>query len=229
MEGYCTCGARLPSDALFCHRCGKPQRDDIPEPEPQPPPFSREEPAEAGPAEPAPAQTAPPATEINFHNGAAVRVGFLAAALVQLLTTLSAAVGASIFLPLILFAGGFYAVVLYRRRTGAGLTPVNGVRIGWMTGVFSFVIMTVFFTIGIAMLAGSDQLMKAYQDSAANLGLPPDAAKQIEKLMQDPAAFGLSLLFGLALQFLLLTVICSLGGLVAVKFRPVSPPPPPGR
>lgn len=228
MEGNCTCGAKLPADALFCHRCGKPQRDDIPEPEPQPEPFSREEP-EPEPAEPAPAAATVPLTEINFRNGAAVRVGFLAAAIVQLLTTLSAAVGASLFLPIILFAGGFYSVLLYRRRTGAGLTVVNGVRIGWMTGVFSFVIMTVFFTLGIAMLAGSDQLMKAYQDSASNLGLPPDAAKQIEKLMQDPAAFGLSILFGLALQFLLLTVICSLGGLVGAKFRPASPPPPPGR
>jgi hypothetical protein len=227
VEGYCTCGAKLPADALFCHRCGKPQRDDIPEPEPQPEPFSREEPA-AEPTELAAVATAPLA-EINFHNGAAVRVGFLAAALVQLLTTLSAAVGASLFLPLILFAGGFYAVILYRRRTGAGLTPANGVRIGWMTGVFAFVIMTVFFTLGIAMLAGSDQLMKAYQDSASNLGLPPDAAKQIEKLMQDPAAFGLSLLFGLAIQFLILTLVCALGGLVGAKFRPASPPPPPGR
>jgi hypothetical protein len=227
VEGYCTCGAKLPPDALFCHRCGKPQRDDIPEPEPQPAPFTRDEP------EPEPVETAPPAaaplTEINFHNGTAVRVGLLSAAMVQLLTTLSAAAGASLLLPLILFAGGFYAVILYRRRTGAGITPANGVRIGWMTGVFTFVIMTVFFTLGIAMLAGSDQLMKAYQESASNLGLPPDAVKPLEKLMQDPAAFGLSLLLGLVMQFLILTLVCALGGLMGAKFRPVSPPPPPGR
>ncbi len=34
MPDFCTCGAQLPLDALFCHKCGKPQRDVI-EPEPE--------------------------------------------------------------------------------------------------------------------------------------------------------------------------------------------------
>ena len=33
MADFCTCGAELPPDALFCHKCGKPQRE-IVEPEP---------------------------------------------------------------------------------------------------------------------------------------------------------------------------------------------------
>jgi predicted amidophosphoribosyltransferase len=32
MPEFCTCGAELPPDARFCHRCGKPQREEI-EPE----------------------------------------------------------------------------------------------------------------------------------------------------------------------------------------------------
>src|ERR1017187_9471093 len=27
MPEFCTCGAQLPPDSLFCHKCGKPQRD----------------------------------------------------------------------------------------------------------------------------------------------------------------------------------------------------------
>ena len=27
MSEFCTCGAELPPDALFCHKCGKPQRE----------------------------------------------------------------------------------------------------------------------------------------------------------------------------------------------------------
>jgi len=161
-----------------------------------------------------------PATpaEINFHNGVAVRVGFLAAAIVQLLMTLSAAVAGPIMMPIVLCGGGYYAVFLYRRRTGAGLTVANGARMGWITGVFTFVITTVFFTLGMAALAGSDQLMKAYKDSAAGLGLPPDAANQLQKVMNDPATFGLSIVFTLILQFFLLTVLCSVGGALCAKF-----------
>ena len=28
MPEFCTCGAELPPDARFCHRCGKPQREE---------------------------------------------------------------------------------------------------------------------------------------------------------------------------------------------------------
>ena len=29
MPDFCTCGAELPPDARFCHRCGKPQREEV--------------------------------------------------------------------------------------------------------------------------------------------------------------------------------------------------------
>jgi hypothetical protein len=180
---------------------------------------------------PAP-QAAPPAAilqvepeaPINFRNGAAVRVSFLAAALIQLATTLSAAAGASMLLPVVLLGGGFYAVFLYMRRTGTQLSITNGARMGWLTGIFCFVIMTVFFTAGLAMLASSDQLMKAYKDSAASLGLPPEAAQQFEKLASNPAAFAASILIGLLFQFVFLTILCSMGGALGAKFRSQGPP-----
>src|SRR5712671_1156966 len=68
----CTCGAKLPPDARFCHKCGKPQRDEpviVEEAESPPPlPFSEL------PAPPAPAR-------ISFHNLLAVRVALMAGAL----------------------------------------------------------------------------------------------------------------------------------------------------
>lgn len=122
-------------------------------------------------------------------------------------------------MPVVLCAGGYYAVFLYRRRTGAGVTVANGARMGWITGVFTFVITTVFFTLGMAALAGSDQLMQAYKESAAGFGLPPDAAAKLQKVMDDPAAFGLSIVFTLILQFFLLTVLCSAGGALCAKLN----------
>ncbi len=218
MEGYCTCGAKLLPESQFCHRCGRPLRDDIgvaEAPEPAPGEVQAEEAPAVQPE--IVVQVAPTGpAEINFHNGIAVRVGFLAAAIVQLLMTLSVVAG-PIMMPVVLCGGGYYAVFLYRRRTGAGLTVANGARMGWITGVFTFVITTVFFTLGVAVLAGSDELMKAYKDSAAGLGMPPDAANQLQKVMNDPATFGLSIVFTLILQFFLLTVLCSVGGALCAK------------
>lgn len=189
----------------------EPEREEAPQPvvlEVAPPPPAAPEAAEAS---------------VTFRDGMAVRTGFLAAAVVQLVSTLSAAVGASLLLPLVLLGGGFYAVVLYARRTGARLSVLNGARMGWITGIFCFVIMTVFFTAGIALLAGSDQLMKAYKESAASLGLPPEAAQQFEKLASDPGAFAASIVLGLVFQFVFLTLFCSVGGALGAKLRGQKP------
>jgi len=172
----------------------------------------------APPPEVSAAPAAGPSPVINFRDGTAVRVGFLAAALVQLVSTLSAAAGASLLMPLVVLGGGFYAVVLYIRRTGNGISVLNGARVGWITGIFSFVIMTVFFTLGMAVLAGSDQLLKAYKESAASLGLPGDAAEQLQRITSDPAAFAVSIGLGLVFQFVLLTVLCSMGGALGARF-----------
>lgn len=212
MEGYCTCGAKLAEDALFCHRCGRPLRELVtPEPE--------ETPEETQPA-PEPVvvviQTTAP-KQVSFRDGMAVRVALLAAALIQLVSTLAAAVGGSLMLPVVLLGGGFYAVVLYSRRTGGRPDVRGGARLGWMTGIFTFVIMTVFFTFGVVALATSNQLMQAYKESAAGLGLPQEATKQLEQVAADPAAFAMSIVLGLLLQFILLTVMCAMGGALAAR------------
>lgn len=216
VELFCTCGAKLVEDALFCHRCGRPVRELAPAAEPEQP----EEATAPGPEVPAaPAVAAQQPGAPAFQNEAAVRVSFLAALLVQLASILSTMAGASILLPVLLLGGGFYAAVLYMRRTGAPLSVIEGARVGWITGIFTFVIATVFFTAGMALLSASGDLAKAYEESLARMNLPPDAVERFRKMLEEPRTFAFTLIAGLVFQFLLLTIFCSLGGALGARLR----------
>jgi hypothetical protein len=213
VEIFCTCGARLVEDALFCHRCGRPVRELTAEEREGA--VAEEAPANEPPPLPAAAEPAP----APFQNQTAVRVGFLAAVLVQLASILSAMAGASLLMPLLLIGGGFYAAVLYMRRTGEPLSAVEGARVGWITGIFTFVIATVFFTAGMALLSASGELMKAYEESLARMNLPTDSVERLRQLLADPKTFALTVIAGLVFQFLFLTIFCSLGGVLGARLR----------
>lgn len=214
VESFCTCGAKLVDGALFCHRCGRPVRELTAEARAET--ETREEPQQehAPPPPPVLEAQAP-----SFQSNTAVRVGFLAAVLVQLASILSAIAGASLLMPLLLIGGGFYAAVLYMRRTGAPLSAVEGARVGWITGIFTFVIATVFFTAGMALLSASGELVKAYEESLARMNLPTDSAERLRRLLAEPKTFALTVIAGLAFQFLFLTIFCSLGGVLGARLR----------
>ena len=177
MPEYCTCGAQLPPDALFCHKCGKPQRDIVvPEPQVTAPP-----PEDAPPPIPAPTELPP----LNFHNGVALRIALMVAFTATLLS----------FLPYLNWlAAGFFAVYFYRRRTGHFLNMESGVRMGWMTGLFMFVIMTclltasVFFFRSMGGAAAFQEQFKSAMDprvleTLKMLQNPPDLAKLLLELL----------------------------------------------
>ena len=58
-------------------------------------------------------------------------------------------------LPLAFLLAGFLAVFLYSRRTGQTLSIRSGARMGWITGIFSFTLVTILFT--VIMVAVSNQ------------------------------------------------------------------------
>jgi len=203
---FCTCGAQLPPDARFCHKCGKPQYDY--------PGFTEEPIPEAPPPLPA-AQTTPP-PEISFHNRLAVRVGFLVALFAFLPFVFLQAVP---FLPAgVAFFAGFLAVFSYSRITGESLSVRSGARMGWITGVFSFSIIAVFliFFVIVIMTQGKallDQL-RGYQGPFQP---KVDQIEAVTKLLQDPVSFAVSIAGALVLFFIMLTALPMLGGALGAK------------
>jgi len=134
----CTCGAFPPEDARFCHKCGRPLREDEPEPE------SVDSPPPAPPVATPPASVAS-GIAINFHNRRAVGVSILVAA-VTLLLLLPMSVVAPSLAPVLFAGGGFLASQLYRRGSGEPFTPQNGARMGFMTSLWSFLVLLVMYT-----------------------------------------------------------------------------------
>ncbi len=150
---FCTCGAQLPPDALFCHKCGKPQRE-IVAPEPAPPP------AYDPPAQSAKLRIEPP-PQLGFRNPVAIKISLGVAVVATLLS----------FLPYLNWlAAGFFAVFFYRRRTGAHLNMESGVRMGWMTGILMFAIMAIMLACSLVFLqaAGGLGALQAQLKSAVD-------------------------------------------------------------
>lgn len=188
---------QLPPDARFCHKCGKPQFD-YPEPEPEP----VSEPVAAAVAK------RPDDTGISFHNRTAVRVSFLAALVAFLLTAIPLPPLITVIRLLVCFvAAGFLAVYVYKRRTGQTVTVRAGARLGWMTGIFSFTILTV-------LLAGGMLLLSTFRQDF--MGKDPNVDRLIH-MMDDQGTMVSALLSGLLVLFVLYTLLPMLGGALCAK------------
>lgn len=204
---FCTCGAQLPPDARFCHKCGKPQYDY---------PAIENEPSESVPSPAvAAAPVAQPPLEISFHNRLAVRIGFLAALMAVLPFMLLLPVP---FLPsLVAFLTGFLAVFIYSRLTGQALSIRSGARMGWITGIFSFTFATAFFTITMVAISTQGKIADFFREHQDQLHLRSDQLSAMTKLLEDPAGLVGLIVVTLVMLFILLTALPMLGGALGAK------------
>ena len=208
MPDFCTCGAQLPPDSLFCHKCGKPQRDVIaPEPEPESVAEFVPPPASPPPASVA-AELQPPA--LNFHNLVAVRIAFVVAPVAFLLSWIPA-------LNLVLWiAAGFLAVFFNRRRTGVLLNVRAGVRLGWITGVIMFAITTVIFTLTIVPVAANGGIATLFRQQLKNPSDPN--VREALRMLETAPGLAAILLVMLLMLFVFITLLSMAGGALGAKF-----------
>ena len=195
MPDFCSCGAELPPDAVFCHKCGKPQRELVEGAAEAPAPTTVVQPP------PEPQQQQPP-MPLDFRNPLALKIALLVA------------MGATalFFLPYVNWlAAGYFAVFLYRRRTGCAINVGAGVRLGWITGLFTFPLAAVFYAavfyvINVASALPQFRAEPRFQEL---LGLL--------KSWSDIAVLLLQL-------FILTTCLSMAGGALAAKLGQPSPP-----
>jgi hypothetical protein len=205
MPEFCTCGAQLPPDALFCHKCGKPQREIL----------------GVAPAEevtdrieihlPPPALQAAAPPRVDFRNPVAVRIALLLAVGATVLTA---------FLPFLSWlAAGFFAVLFYRRKTGAPINVGAGVRLGWITGILTFGLASVVFALEQIPAALNGQLANTIRQQLHNLPIQQDPAvtRQVTDLLSSSSGVAFFLVFTLAGLFLMITCLSMAGGALGAK------------
>ncbi|HXR76598.1 MAG TPA: hypothetical protein VN737_11535 [Bryobacteraceae bacterium] len=207
----CTCGATLPEDARFCHRCGKPQFEED---------LARfhEEPVAV---EPPPIPQPPPAVQarIDFGNRRAVMVSIVIAMLTLLLFTMCAVTipfaAGILLLPLFCLAG-FGAAYFYIRQTGEKISPQGGARLGFMTALWAFLVV-VLLSVLLAVLVSNPGLRGELLSIASANSNP--ATQELAKLLNDPRKFILLLMGQLLVYFCLFTFPSMLGGMLGVRFQ----------
>jgi len=197
MPEFCTCGAQLPPDALFCHKCGKPQRE-----------LAAPEVAE--PVNAAPVTVIPPAAAaaprfampVSFRNPVALRIALFVGVGAMFLSS---------FLPLVNWlAAGFFAVFFYRRKTQNLLNVGAGLHLGWITGLIMFTMWGVFFM----ALGLSGRLTALFQDQLKNL---PTSSDPIYQQMAQFLGSGPGLMVLLAIGFVFITSLSMAGGALGAK------------
>jgi hypothetical protein len=195
MSEFCSCGAQLPPDALFCHKCGKPQRELVA----QEPEVPAERPRFLPPRE-----VIREALPLNFRNAAAVRIALVVAAASTLVF---------FFLPFLNWVfGGFFAVFFYRRRTGSLLNLGAGMRMGWITGVLAFALYIVPFALQLPRMSSLVQERLRSMSSQ-----DPAIIEQMMRLFQSGPGMAMVAAFTLAAMFLIITFLSMAGGALGAK------------
>src|SRR5208282_122217 len=109
-------------------------------------------------------------------------------------------------------ATGALAVFLYRRATGQRLTPLNGAHLGWICGIFGFVIVVIMLTM-IAVALSEPTVVSAMHDQLKDRGMSEQDVTQVIDVLRSPAGVASWLL----VSFLMFTVLPVFGGMIGAK------------
>jgi hypothetical protein len=157
-------------------------------------------------------QPEPKEETISFRNGRAVGISIGVAAATFLCLPLVALMpgAAALGMPVLLAAGGFVAALLYAKRSRRPLSGGSGAKLGWMTGLWFFLVCLVIATIFVMAMNSPmrGDLIKQMQMNAqlAHIQLP------------EPNAIASSMLIGAVQIFFFATLFPIFGGIIGARF-----------
>jgi hypothetical protein len=92
---------------------------------------------------------------------------------------------------------------------------MEGARMGWISGVFSFVISTVLFTAGL--LISGKGLVPMFEENLKTAGLDSANTGKAMEMIRDPNVLVIFVVLMLIFNFLLVAVVSSLGGALGAR------------
>ncbi len=197
MPEFCSCGAQLAPESLFCHKCGKAQRELVTVLEQAPAPVY---------VVPPPAVAKPAPLPLNFHNPVAVRIAMPVAVCAALL-------GFTVLPILSWLAAGFFAAFFYRRKTGSLLNVSGGARMGWITGIMMFGIWTVVLTALALPAAMSGRLLSTFQEQIKNSPWQdPAMLTQMNQMLQTGEGVATAVVVFFLMLFVFIICLSMAGG-----------------
>jgi hypothetical protein len=111
-----------------------------------------------------------------------------------------------------LIVAGFLAVFLYRLRTGQRLSTLSGARLGWICGIFVFLIVAIMIGI-IALVLNDPEGLAKMKEQLSEMKQPAATIDQLLDAFRHPGQ-----VFAELLQyFVLFTVLSAFGGAVGAK------------
>jgi hypothetical protein len=200
----CSCGAILPEDARFCHKCGKPQYEED---------IARMNAAEAPSPAPAAApvlQIHPP-SKIGFGNGRAVRITLAVAGFSLLALSVIANIAPPLALP-VMVAAGFVSARVYLSRTADGLTASGGAALGAMTWLWLYPLEAVGTVFELFTSQGHELVKNSLK------------APELAQFLDDPRNFLIFVIAVLIVTLVIGGVSAALGGILAVRWQPRNGP-----
>ena len=105
-------------------------------------------------------------------------------------------------------------VYLYRRRTGQKITVLAGARLGWISGIIVFSILTLLLTVTVLVLSQPDLVQNMRDQMAKMSSLSQEEITRNMDLLRTPSGLAVALLNA----FLTYTLLTALGGAVGAKF-----------
>jgi pheromone shutdown protein TraB len=155
----------------------------------------------------------PPPRPIGFQNGQAVRVALLAGVLSIIIFAVGGQLAPPAFGPVWLVVSGMLTAFLYKMRTGDKLSAIGGARLGWLSGIFGFVIVACMMGLIAAAVLNDPAALSSLREQWTQSGRAKTDLDNLLSALHHPA----NLMIAVPASFLLFTVLSAFGGAIGAR------------